>query len=530
LTFPAANPVTFSIVGLYLLATLVIGYISRRTAGTSEQFLHAGRMLPTAVTSIAFLAANCGALEIVGIVAASAKYGALALHFYWIGAIPAMVFLALFMMPIYAHSRALTVPEFLRFRYDHRTQVLNAVSLAVMMGFISGISLYAIASVMRVFLGWSFPQTVALTTLVIFVYVSLGGLKATIYNEILQLGVTVVGLIPMAYLVLRQFHGINGLRTNLPDAMRHAWAMPFAAPDSASMDVAGVVAGLGFVLSFGYWCTDFMLIQRALAAREIRGSINTPLFAGIAKLVFPLLVVAPGLAASLVLPHGPRRFDEALPAMMLHYYGPTMLGIGLAAILASLMSALAGNITAMSTIWTHDLYRGNLARDKDDAHYVMVGRLATVGATCFSVAAAYIAFRYNTLMDYLQLVFSLFNAPLFATLLLGMFTTWATPAAGFWGMAIGMAISIAHNFAFRFHLLHYGSQMSANFYGAIVGFASCLVAMLLISPHTRRKPAEELAGITYPTRLGEAVRAPLTSWLLAAALLAACLWLNIYFR
>lgn len=530
MTFPAANPVTFSIVGVYLLATLVIGYFSRKTAGTSAQFLHAGRMLPTAVTSIAFLAANCGALEIVGIVAASAKYGALALHFYWIGAIPAMVFLALFMMPIYAHSKALTVPEFLRFRYDQRTQVLNAVSLAVMMGFISGISLYAIASVMRVFLGWSFPQTVALTTLVIFIYVSLGGLKATIYNEILQLGVTVVGLIPMAYLVLRQFHGIKGLRNSLPDAMRHTWAMPLAAPDSAQMDVAGVVAGLGFVLSFGYWCTDFMLIQRALAAREIRGSINTPLFAGIAKLVFPLLVVVPGLAASLVLPGGPRAFDEALPAMMMHYYGPAMLGIGLAAILASLMSALAGNITAMSTIWTHDLYRGNLARGKDDAHYVMVGRLATVGATCFSVLAAYIAFRYNTLMDYLQLVFSLFNAPLFATLLLGMFSTWATPAAGFWGMAIGMAISIAHNFAFHFHLLHYGSQMSANFYGAIVGFTSCLAAMLLISPRTRAKRAEELAGITYPTRLGEAVHAPLTSWLLAMALLAACLWLNIYFH
>jgi transporter, SSS family len=530
LIFPADNPVTFSIVGFYLAATLIVGYVSRRGAGTSAQFLHAGRMLPTAVTSIAFLAANCGALEIVGLVAASAKYGALALHFYWIGAIPAMVFLALFMMPIYTQSGALTVPEFLRFRYDERTQILNAVSLGVMMGFISGISLYAIAAVTRVFLGWSFPETVALTSLVIFAYVSLGGLKATIYNEILQLSVTVAGLIPMSYMVLHEFHGIGGLMSRLPEEKRHIWSMQLASPGSSPMDVAGVVAGLGFVLSFGYWCTDFMLIQRALAAREIRGLINTPLYAAIAKIVFPLVVVVPGLAASLVLPRDMKGFDDALPSMMLHYYGPTMLGVGLAAVLASLMSALAGNINAMSTVWTHDLYRTHMLRGRDDAHYLMVGRVATVGATCFSVAAAYIAFRYSTLMDYLQLVFSLFNAPLFAVLLLGMFTTWATPAAGFWGMAIGIAISVAHNFAFRFQLLHYGSQMSANFYGAIMGFMSCIVAMLLISLRTRPKPMEELAGITYRTRLGQAVRAPLVSWLLALALVLVCVWLNLYFR
>jgi SSS family solute:Na+ symporter len=531
LTSPAANPITFFIVGLYLAATLVVGFLSRRSSGTSAQFLHAGRTLPTAVTSIAFLAANCGALEIVGIVAASAKYGALALHFYWIGAIPAMVFLALFMMPIYAQSKALTVPEFLRLRYSDGTHILNAVSLAVMMGFVSGISLYAIATVMRVFLGWNFPETVALTTLVILGYVALGGLKATIYNEILQLGITIVGLIPLSYAVIRQFQGIAGLRSSLPESMQHVWTrMPLAHPATAPMDVVGVVAGLGFVLSFGYWCTDFMLIQRAMAAREIRGSIHTPLYAGAVKLVFPLLVVVPGLAASRVLPGGTASFDEALPAMMLHYYPPVLLGVGFAAILASLMSALAGNIAAISTIWTHDLYRAYLAKNRSDAHYVTVGRLATAGGTCFSIAAAYLAFRYSTLMDYLQLVFSLFNAPLFATLLLGMFTTWATPSAGFWGMAIGMIISISHNFAFRLHVIHYGSQMSANFYGAMLGFTSCLISTMLLSQVTKPKPAEQLENITYRTRVMEAVRAPLSSWVLALVLLGGCVWLNVYFR
>jgi SSS family solute:Na+ symporter len=232
----------------------------------------------------------------------------------------------------------------------------------------------------------------------------------------------------------------------------------------------------------------------------------------------------------MVLPATVGGFDETLALMMLHQYGRVMLGVGLAAILASLMSALAGNISAMSTIWTHDLYMAHMVRDKPDAHYVMVGRLATLGATCFSVAAAYMAFCYNTLMDYLQMVFSLFNAPLFATLLLGMFTTWATPAAGFWGLAIGLAVSIAHNFAVHFQILHYGSQMSANFYGAIIGFSVCLIVTVITSLQSKPKPIEELSGITYRTRLHGGVHAPVISWLLAVLLLAVCLGLNVYFR
>jgi SSS family solute:Na+ symporter len=526
----AANRVTFCIVGFYLLAMVLVGYFFRKRSGTASQFLHAEKMLPTAVTSIAFLAANCGALEIVGLAAASAKYGALALHFYWIGAIPAMLFLALFMMPVYAQSKARTLPEFLRLRYNQPTQMLNAISMILMMGLISGISLYAIASLLQIFLGWSFPATIALSSMTILVYVSLGGLKSTIYNEIIQLGVTIAGLIPLSYFVLHQFHGINGLLKSLPENMRHVWTvMPLIAPGSTPLDVFGVVVGLGFVLSFGYWCTDFMLIQRALATRSVRGSMNTPLFAGIAKLFFPLLVIVPGLAASLVLPHG-TSFDEALPAMMLQYYGPALVGIGIAAILASLMSALAGNIMAISTIWTHDLYRTYLVKSKNDAHYVLAGRLATVGAACFALISAYIAIRYNTIMDYLQLVFSLFNAPLLAALLLGVFTTWATPGAAFWGMASGMVISISNNFAFRFGLLRYGSQMSASFYGAIWAFLTCLVIMLLLSMCTQPKALDDLDGLTYKTRRSDLVRPSSASWMLAILLLVACVWLNLLFR
>lgn len=507
----------------------MIGYVVHRKAKTSAQFLHGGRALPAWVTSIAFVAANCGALEIVGLVAASAKYGALALHFYWIGAIPAMVFLSLFMMPIYANGKARTVPEFLRLRYGARTQLLNALSLLLMMGFISGISLYAIASVLEVFLGWSFLKTVLLTSIVVFSYVSLGGLTATIYNEVLQLGITIMGLAPLSYRVLREFHGIRGLEARLPETMKHVWlAMPLSGSDQAPMDVIGVVFGLGFILSFGYWCTDFLLIQRALAARSIEGSIYTPLVAAVVKMLFPLLVVVPGLAASILFLGHKSNFDGALPQMMRHYYGPELLGVGIAAILASLMSALAGNITALATLWTHDIYRAHLKTDSDDTHYVFVGRLATAGATCFSLLTAYVALRYNSLMDYLQLVFSLFNAPLFATFLLGMVTRWVTPTAGFWGLLCGMLASIGHNFAYRFHILHYGSQMGANFYGAIYGFTVCLVTTIALSRFPRRSwtgfdgSASHHSPKENETMLGSVV--------LALILLMTCTLLNVLFR
>lgn len=526
------NSLALTIVGAYLVGTLIIGYLLRRGSGTASQFLHARHTLPTAITSLAFLAANCGALEIVGIVAASAKYGALALHFYWIGAVPAMIFVALFVMPIYAQSGAMTIPEFLRLRYNEPTQVLNAVSMGIMMGFISGISLYAAFCILHVFLGWSFLETVGLISPIVFCYILLGGLKATIYNEILQLTVTVAGLAPLVYLTLRQFHGIHGLIASLPPSMAHVWSgLPLAAPKIATMDVVGVVFGLGFILSFGYWCTDFVLLQRALASRTMQGSINTPLIAASFKIVFPLLVVVPGLAASLLIERQfTGSFDYTLPSMMLRYYGPGILGLGIAAILASLMSGLAANISALSTLWTHDLYKTYLRPDRPDGHYVLAGRLATAIASLFSIMTAYIAFRYNSLMDYLQLLFSLFNAPLFATFLLGVFTTWATPRAGFWGLICGIFAAIAHNFAVHFHLLQYGSEMTANFYGAIYGWSVCMLATIAISIFTERKPVSELQGVTYRTQAGSKGRVPVGTWIFAAILIGLCVLLNYLFR
>lgn len=529
-SFP--NAIAILIFGTYLTGTVVIGYVVRKSGKTASRFLHARRVLPTPVTAIAFLAANCGALEIVGLVATSAKYGVLALHFYWLGAIPAMLFLALFMMPVYVRSGAMTMPDFLRVRYGPETQVLSAISLAAMMVFVSGIGLYAISWVLHIFLGSSFFVIAIVATTVVLCYVLTGGLQATIYNEVFQLGLAVAGLIPLSCAVLRDFHGIQGLLQGVPPNMVHVWtSLPMLAPKTGTMDIFGVVMGLGFILGCGYWCTDYLLIQRALAARSPAGSINTPLLAALPKMFFPILVVVPGLAAAVFLRrNGITRYDQALPFLMRHYYGQAMLGLGMTAILASLMSGLAGNINALSTVWTHDLYRAHLKPGKSDAHYLLVARLTAVAASILSVLTAYISFRYNNLMDYLQLLFSLFNAPLFAVFLLGMFTTWATPAAGFWGLLGGMCAAGAHNLAVHYGLLHYGSQMLADFYGAIYGWLACIVVGMAVSTFTRRRSKESLKGVTYFTQEPGARRVPVSSWAFAGSMLLVCAALNFLFR
>jgi len=526
------NALAFLVIAAYLSVAIAIGYIVRKHSDSAAKYLHARGALPAAVTSLAFLAANCGALEVVGIVATSAKYGALALHFYWLGAIPAMLFLALFMMPVYTRSGAMTVPDFIRIRYDHPTHILSALILSVMMILVAGISLYAISSVLHLFFGWSFSLIALIAASVVLCYALTGGLRATMYNEIFQLSLTVAGLLPMAFFIYKGFHGVSGIMQQLPAAKTHIWTvLPWMRPATATMDVFGVVFGLGFVLSFGYWCTDFVLIQRALAARSAEGAMRTPLLAAIPKLVFPWLVIFPGMAAAIFLSKIPQpRFDYALPILMRHYYGYGLMGLGVSAILASLMSGLAGNITAFSTLCTYDLYQTHLRPRMTDAHYLRMGRIFTALAACLSVATAYIVLRYNNLMDYLLLIFSLFNAPLFAVFLLGMFTRWATPTAGFWGLLCGLIASSLHGFAVRSGIITYGSPLLGDFYGAIYAWVVTAVVVTLVSQFTQPKSAQDLHGITYFTDRGARPRISPLTWALAAAVLIACICLNVIFR
>ena len=484
---------------LYLAAILGVGWWLRRRMVSTDAFLLAGRSLPSWVTGLAFVAANCGALEIMGVVSTSAKYGARANHFYWVGAIPAMLFLALFMMPIYRRSRVRSVPEFLKLRFGERTRAFNALCFAVLMVLVSGISLYAMAIVLGSVLGWDFTTSVAAGALVVLVYVFLGGLRAAIYNEVLQFVLIVVGFAPLSFLALRELHGFSGLAASLPSAMRHTWkGMAAVDPATASLDGFGTVIGLGFVLSFGYWCTDFLLVQRALAAKDLPAAVETPLIGAVVKLFFPFLVVVPGLAAFALFPADlAGRYDVALPQLMLRYYGPGLLGLGITAMLASFMSGMAGNVTAFNTVWTYDLYQAYVAPGRSDRHYLHVGRVATVAAVALAAATAHIVLRFNNLMDYVQLLFSFFNAPLFATFLLGMFTKWATPAGGFAGLVAGTLGALLHYVALRAGLVHYGSDMTANFYGAAIGWGVCFAVTSAVSLFTARKPEAELALLVH---------------------------------
>ncbi|HUU12355.1 MAG TPA: sodium:solute symporter family protein [Terriglobia bacterium] len=527
----ALNYLDYAIIVGYFLVTLLVGYRLRKRMVTTTEFLQAGRSLPAIVTGIAFVAANCGALEVMGMVSTGAKYGARANHFYWLGAIPAMLFLSLFMMPIYHSSGVRSVPEFLKMRYGEATRAFNAISFATMMILVSGISLYAMAIILGTLLNWSFTTSVLVAGAVVLVYVILGGLTASIYNEVLQFALIVVGLTPLVFFVLREFHGWQGLAAALSPEMRHTWqGLPVASPLGSAMDGVGTVLGLGFVLSFGYWCTDFLLIQRALAAKDLPAAVQTPLIAAVAKLFFPALVVLPGVAAVALFPQGlAERYDVALPHLMARYYSHGLLGLGVTAMLASFMSGMAGNVTAFNTVWTYDIYQAYLARGRSDRHYLTVGRVATIAATLLSIATAYIVLRFNNLMDYVQLLFSFFNAPLFATFLLGMFTRWATPMGGFVGLVSGTLAAGLHYLAYREGWIPYGSDMSANFYGAICAWTVCFLVTVGVSCVTRRKPAEELVRLVHGPHRRTAGPAMMKPWIFAGLIAVALLVVNWVF-
>src|SRR5947208_3149592 len=420
--------VDYAIMLLYFAFVLGIGAMLRRYVHTSEDFFLSGRSIPAWVTGLAFISANLGAQEVIGMGASGAKYGIATSHFYWVGAIPAMVFVGIFMMPFYYGSRARSVPEYLKLRFDEKTRGLNAVSFAVMTVFSSGISMYAMGKLFNLLLGWDFNFSMIVAALIVLGYIFLGGLTSAIYNEVLQFFLIVFGFAPLVFLGLRDVGGWAGLAGRLagvatangyaPGAYTHSWTfMGSPSANPVGVEWFGLVMGLGFVLSFGYWCTDFLVVQRAMAADSMNAARRTPLIAAVPKMLFPFLVIVPGIialgltlhpaaGAAPLLPQaagGGYDYNMALPMMMARYYPAGLLGLGLTALLASFMSGMAGNVTAFNTVWTYDLYQSYLVRGASDAHYLYVGRATTVVGTLISVATAYAAMRFNNIMDMLQL-------------------------------------------------------------------------------------------------------------------------------
>ncbi|MCS7079366.1 MAG: sodium:solute symporter family protein [Chloracidobacterium sp.] len=581
--------IDYVLMAIYFAFVIGIGVALKRFMRSSTDYFLSGRAIPAWVAGLAFISANLGAQEVIGMGASGAKYGIATSHFYWIGAIPAMVFVGVFMMPFYYGSRARSVPEYLKLRFDEKTRALNAVSFAVMTVFSSGVSLYAMGKLFKLLLGWDEDASMLVAAGIVLAYIFLGGLTSAIYNEVLQFFLIVFGFLPLALLGLKDVGGWTGLQARLmthsvaqgyaPTAYTQSWAfMGDATRNPVGVEWFGLAMGLGFVLSFGYWCTDFLVVQRAMAADSMTAARRTPLIAAIPKMLFPFLVILPGMLALTV---EPRRavaptavaaasvgivppkmndagevvrdtngravidYDLATPAMLAHYLPPGMLGLGLTALLASFMSGMAGNVTAFNTVWTYDIYQSYFKRDASDAHYLWMGRAATVGGIALSVATAYVAAAFNNIMDVLQLVFAFVNAPLFATFLLGMFWKRATGHGAFWGLVAGtLAAALHHGVSlpegavvgvkggFLGVLLPlYRSELAQSFWTAIVAWTVCFVVTIAISLATRPRPDEELVGLVYaltpkPTEDVGFWRRPAT---LAVGVLAATLLLNLIF-
>lgn len=532
--------IDYVVMAVYFVVVLGIGWALRRRTSTSNEFFLSGRSLPPWVTGLAFLSANLGAQEVIGMGASGAKYGMATSHFYWVGAIPAMVFVGIFMMPFYYGSKARSVPEYLRLRFDEKTRTLNALSFAAMTVFSSGVSMYAMGKLLNLLLGWDFDTSVIVSAGIVLAYVTLGGLTSAIYNEVLQFFMIAFGFAPLVWIGLKQVGGWSGLTAKLAatatarglpeQAYTSVWqGTGSAATNSIGIEWFGMVMGLGFVLSFGYWCTDFLVVQRAMAADSMSAARRTPLIAAVPKMLFPFLVILPGMIA-LAMGDGiiPAKlaangqplldsagrvvldYDLATPMMLVKLFPTGMLGLGLTALIASFMSGMAGNVTAFNTVWTYDIYQAHIRKDASDAHYLWMGRVATVGGIALSVVAAYVAGAFNNIMELLQLVFAFVNAPLFATFALGMFWSRSTGHGAFWGLVAGtLAAAVHHGLSlasgamvgvkggFLGAVLTYPSEMAQTFWTAIAAFTTCFVVTIAVSLATRPRPHAELQGLVY---------------------------------
>jgi solute:Na+ symporter, SSS family len=510
----------YLIIVLYFVFVIGVGFIIKKKIKSSKDFLSSSRSIPLWITSLAFISANLGAQEVIGMVASGAKYGIMTVHFYWVGAIFAMVFLGVFMMPFYYGSRARSVPEYLSLRFDEKTRALNAVSFAVMTVFSSGISLYALAKLLEVILKWDFDVSIWIAAGIVMIYTFLGGLTSAVYNEVLQFFLIVLGLSPLVIVALQDAGGWENIKAQLQPNMTHAWKyMGNTQTNPMGLHFMSLIFGLGFVMSFGYWCTDFLVVQRAMIAKNMRDAQRTPIIAAIPKMMMPLIVVLPGvIAIALMQPalqskgfsipveaNGQLNYTMTLPSMIAHYYPSGLLGVGITALIASFMSGMAGNVTAFNAVFTYDIYQPYFVKNKTDRHYLVTGKIITVAGILISIVTAYIAKGFNNINDFLQLVFGFVNGPLFATFLLGMFWKRTTGHGAFWGLVAGTtAAALTHGLTIAegkggwiMPLYEIRSGMGQAFIVAGVSWVFNFFTTIIVSLVTKPKKEEELKGLVY---------------------------------
>ncbi|MBS7229653.1 sodium:solute symporter family protein [Flavobacterium psychroterrae] len=509
--------IDYLIIAIYFVFVIGIGFLLKRQVKSANDFLMSNRSIPLWITSLAFISANLGAQEVLGMAANGAKYGLYTAHYYWLGAALAMIFLGVFMMPFYYGSKARSVPEYLKLRFDEKTRTFNALSFAAMTVFSSGVSLYALAMLMDVILGWNFDLSIWVAAAVVFVYIFMGGLTSAVYNEVLQFFLIVLGIAPLVFIGLYKIGGWEGIVANVADYKLHMWkGLDDPSHNPMGIDAFSMVFGLGFVLAFGYWCTDFLVVQRAMISKNLTDAQRTPIIAAIPKILMPAIVILPGIIILALqnkfpgydLPvnaNGDTNYNMVLPILLQKLYPNGILGVGITALIASFMSGMAGNVTAFNTVWTFDIYQSHIKKNASEKHYYYVGKIATIAGILISIMTAYVARGFNNIMDLLQLVFSFVNAPLFATFFLGMFWKRTTGHGAFWGLLAGTATAtITHGLTVAegkggwiANTHEYFSGTSQAFNIAWISFLVCVAVTILISLFTKPKPDEELVGLVY---------------------------------
>jgi SSS family solute:Na+ symporter len=514
--------VDLAIIAVYFVMVLGIGFYLRKYTKTGEDFFLAGREMTAWVAGLSFLAANLGSLELMGWAASAYQYGILAAHWYWIGAIPAMLFLAIVMIPFYYISKTHSVPGYLKLRFGEPARALSAISFGFMTVLMSGINMYSMALVMKVVLGWDIHFSIWVSSITVAVYVVLGGLLSAIFNEVLQFVLIWLGAILISILGLVEAGGWSGMvariHQNFPTQdYTHMWRTLGSFTDNPmGINWVGIVFGLGAVISMGYWTTDFLVVQRVISAKDLRSAKLAPIIGAAFKMAVPFIVILPGLLGLAVLPEklvpenmvgvtGAHSYNEVLPIMLARYAGPGLLGLGITALIAGFMSGMAGNVSAFATVWTYDIYRAMFKKDATDEHYVSVGRWCTVLGVLVSIGTAYLVMQFSSIMDYVQQLFSFFIAPLFGTVLLGMLWKRATPAGGFWGLACGTGASIAmwlwvylDPAAIQYVALSPSAKpMAENMFRALWSGLICALVTFLVSMVTKPKPDSELVGLVY---------------------------------
>jgi len=521
-------PVDILILVLYFVLVIFIGFYAKGKANTSEDFFMAGREMTAWIAGLSFVSANLGSLELMGWAGSAYQYGILAAHWYWIGAIPAMLFLGIVMMPFYYISKTHSVPGYLQLRFGEGARALSAVSFALMTILMSGVNMYAMAVVMQTVLGWNMNFSILVGAATVTLYVMLGGLRSAIINEVLQFVLIWAGAAMIPILGLIEAGGWTNLKAQIAANVgssdyTHMWTTLGAFKDNPmGVHWTGIVFGLGFVVSFGYWTTDFLVVQRVLSANNLRAAKMAPVIGAAFKMAVPLIVIVPGLLALSVLKNpdgsimhlvgadvakatGQHSYNEVLPLMLIRYCGPGLLGLGITALVAGFMSGMAGNVSAFSTVWTYDIYGAFMNKKASDKHYVAMGRWSTIVGMGISVAAAYQVEKAAGIMDYVQALFSFFIAPLFGTVILGMMWKRATKAGGFWGLLAGTASSIVmfvwvHNYpsALRYIAVSPDAQpMAENLYRALWSWLICVGVTVAVSLVTKPTPVAQLSGLVY---------------------------------